>query len=193
MRRALPHDITNALAASALVIESGLVGNDAVGTALATFVGPRHRLEHLADIDGVAWYNDSKATTPHAASAAIHSFRGIVLIAGGYDKGVDLSPMAAEPDRIDAVIAIGNTGPALAALFRGVDLVEVVDRLDEAVELAARIASPGQTVLLSPGCASFDHYGGFEARGDHFRALVDALRSSLDRAVAAQPDPGDRT
>ena len=193
MRRALPHDITNALAASALVIESGLVSNDAVGTALATFVGPKHRLEHLADIDGVAWYNDSKATTPHAASAAIRSFRGIVLIAGGYDKGVDLSPMAAEADRVDAVIAIGNTGPALAALFRGVDRVDVVDRLDEAVELAARIASPGQTVLLSPGCASFDHYGGFEARGDHFRTLVEALRSPLDRAVAAQPDPGDRT
>ncbi len=81
-----------------MVLESGLVETDAVGTALTTFVGPKHRLEHLADIDGVGWYNDSKATTPHAASAAIRSFRGIVLIAGGYDKGVDLSPMAAEPD-----------------------------------------------------------------------------------------------
>jgi len=156
-------------------------------------------LEHLADIDGVAWYNDSKATTPHAASAAIRSFRGIVLIAGGYDKGVDLSPMAAEPDRVDAVIAIGHTGPALAAVFAGVDRIDVVDRLDEAVELAAGIASPGQTVLLSPGCASFDHYSSFEARGDHFRALVDALRSQLDRTdrrrdpVAPQPDQGDRT
>ena len=107
MRRALPHDITNTLAASALVLESGLVETDAVGTALATFVGPKHRLEHIADIDGVGWYNDSKATTPHAASAAIRAFDGIVLIAGGYDKGVDLSSMAAEPDRVDALIAIG--------------------------------------------------------------------------------------
>jgi UDP-N-acetylmuramoylalanine--D-glutamate ligase len=193
MRRALPHDITNALAASALVLESGLVDAAAVGTALATFVGPKHRLEHLADIDGVGWYNDSKATTPHAASAAIRSFRGIVLIAGGYDKGVDLSPMAAEPDRVDALIAIGRTGPALAAVFGGVDRVDVVDTLDEAVELAARIASPGQTVLLSPGCASFDQYSGFEARGDHFRSLVDALQRQPRRAVASQPDPGDRT
>ncbi len=159
-------------------------------------------MEHLADIDGVAWYNDSKATTPHAASAAIRSFHGIVLIAGGYDKGVDLSPMAAEPERIDAVVAIGDTGPALAALFGGTERVEVVDRLDEAVELAARIASPGQTVLLSPGCASFDHYSGFEARGDHFRTLVDGLhtqtrhtqtRHTQTRPVAPQPDPGDRT
>ena len=193
MRRALPHDITNALAASALVLESGLVETDAVGTALATFVGPKHRLEHLADIDGVGWYNDSKATTPHAASAAIRSFRGIVLIAGGYDKGVDLSAMAAEPDRVDALIAIGHTGPALARLFSGVDRVEVVDTLDEAVELAARIASPGQTVLLSPGCASFDQYTGFEARGDHFRTLVDALQRQPRRPAAAHPEPGDRS
>ena len=64
-------------------------------------------------------------------------------------------------------------------MFRGVDRVEVVDRLDEAVELASRITSPGQTVLLSPGCASFDHYSGFEARGDHFRTLVDALRIAV--------------
>ena len=194
MRRALPHDITNALAASALVLESGLVETDAVGTALATFVGPKHRLEHLADIDGVGWYNDSKATTPHAASAAIRSFRGIVLIAGGYDKGVDLSPMAAEPDRVDALIAIGHTGPALAtAVQRRRPASRSSTRLDEAVELAARIASPGQTVLLSPGCASFDQYTGFEARGDHFRTLVDALQRQPRRPAAAHPEPGDRS
>ena len=88
------------------------------------------------------------------------------------------------------MIAIGTPGPALAAAFRGVDRVEAVDRLVEAVELASRIASPGDTVLLSPGCASFDQYGGFEARGDHFRTLVAALRSrALHRAVAPQPDP----
>ncbi len=116
-----------------------------------------------------------------------------MLIAGGYDKGVDLSPMAVESDRVDALIAIGNTGPRLATAFGAVDRVEVVDTLDEAVELAARIATAGQTVLLSPGCASFDQYSGFEARGDHFRTLVDALGHRPRRTVALQPDSGDRT
>ena len=192
MRRALPHDITNALAASALVLESGLVGADAVGAALAEFVGPRHRLEHLADIDGVGWYNDSKATTPHAASAAIRSFERIVLIAGGYDKGVDLSPMAADAERVDALIAIGATGPRLADAFGEVAHVEVVDTLDQAVERAARIASAGQTVLLSPGCASFDQYVGFEARGDHYRELVGALQHRPAGALAPTPETRDR-
>ncbi len=190
MRRSLPHDLTNALAAAALVLESGLADVDAVRTALTTFVGPPHRLEHLADIDGVSWFNDSKATTPHAASAAIRSFDHVVLIAGGYDKHVDLSPMAAEPDRVDALIAIGDTGPALARMFAAVEHVEVVADLPAAVGRAAQIAEPGQTVLLSPGCASFDQYRGFEARGDHFRSLVDELRPASHEPSRHQP--GDR-
>jgi UDP-N-acetylmuramoylalanine--D-glutamate ligase len=172
MRRSLPHDITNALAASALVLETGLAGPDAVGRALATFNGPPHRLEHVGTWNDVAWYNDSKATTPHAAAAAIRSFRGIVLIAGGYDKHVDLSPMAADADHVDAVIALGATAPAIVDAFASVDRIEVVDDLAEAVALASRIAPPGSTVLLSPGCASFDQFQNFEHRGDRFRALA---------------------
>jgi UDP-N-acetylmuramoylalanine--D-glutamate ligase len=172
MRRSLPHDITNALAASALVLETGLAGPDAVGRALATFKGPPHRLEHVGTWNDVAWYNDSKATTPHAAAAAIRSFSGIVLIAGGYDKHVDLSPMAADADHVDAVIALGATAPAVVAAFASVDRREVVDDLAEAVALASRIAAPGATVLLSPGCASFDQFQSFEHRGDRFRALA---------------------
>jgi UDP-N-acetylmuramoylalanine--D-glutamate ligase len=172
MRRSLPHDITNALAASALVLETGLAGPDAVGRALATFTGPPHRLEHVGTWNDVAWYNDSKATTPHAAAAAIRSFSGIVLIAGGYDKHVDLSPMAADADHVDAVIALGATAPAVVQAFASVDRREVVDDLAEAVALASRIAPPGATVLLSPGCASFDQFQSFEHRGDRFRALA---------------------
>jgi UDP-N-acetylmuramoylalanine--D-glutamate ligase len=172
MRRSLPHDITNALAASALVLETGLAGPDAVGRALATFNGPPHRLEHVGTWNDVAWYNDSKATTPHAAAAAIRSFRGIVLIAGGYDKHVDLSPMAADADHVDAVIALGATAPAIVDAFASVERLEVVDDLAEAVALASRIAPPGATVLLSPGCASFDQFQSFEHRGDRFRALA---------------------
>jgi UDP-N-acetylmuramoylalanine--D-glutamate ligase len=102
----------------------------------------------------------------------VRSFSQLVLIAGGYDKGVDLAPMAADISGVDAVLAVGDTAPRVATAFDGVAVVEIVADLDEAVDRAARLARPGSTVLLSPGCASFDRYGGFEERGDHFRALV---------------------
>jgi UDP-N-acetylmuramoylalanine--D-glutamate ligase len=172
MQRSLPHDITNALAAAALVLETGLADAAAVATALGRFTGPPHRLEHVGTWDGIAWYNDSKATTPHAAAAAIRSFDRIVLIAGGYDKHVDLGPMAVDRDRVDALITMGPTATAIAAAFAGVDRIEPADDMEQAVALAAHLAVPGSTVLLSPGCASFDRYSGFEQRGDHFRALV---------------------
>lgn len=175
MWRALPHDVANALAAAALVLETGLVGIEQVATALAGFVGPVHRLQHVGTWDDVAWFDDSKATTPHAAAAAIRSFERVVLVAGGYDKGVDLSPMAVDRDRVVTVIGVGATGPAVASLFEGVPHVEVVPGLPEAVALADRLARRGDTVLLSPGCASFDQYGGFEERGRHFASLVRQL------------------
>jgi UDP-N-acetylmuramoylalanine--D-glutamate ligase len=172
MRRSLPHDVTNALAASALVLESGLADGAAIRTALADFTGPPHRLELLGSDRGVEWYNDSKATTPHAAAVAIHAFDDIVLIAGGKDKHVDLAEMAVEADRVKAVIAIGETRDAVAAAFAGVATVETTEFLPAAVERAAALARPGDTVLLSPGCASLDQYRSFEARGDHFRDLA---------------------
>jgi UDP-N-acetylmuramoylalanine--D-glutamate ligase len=177
MRRHLPHDVTNALAASALVLESELAGTDAIRSALSTFEGPPHRLEHVGTWNDVAWFNDSKATTPHAATAAIRSFDHVVLIAGGYDKGVDLAEMATDADRVDAVIAMGATAGAVARAFGRVPTVEVVADLERAVEMAQRIARPGATVLLSPGCASFDQYRSFEHRGDHFRSLVHAVHT----------------
>ncbi len=172
MRRSLPHDISNALAASAMVLESGLADASAIERALAEFTGPAHRLEHLGALDGVEWYNDSKATTPHAAAVAIHAFDDIVLIAGGKDKHVDLAEMAVEPERLRAVVAIGETRDAVAAAFDGVQIVETTEFLPEAVERAVRLARPGDTLLLSPGCASLDQYRSFEARGDHFRELA---------------------
>jgi UDP-N-acetylmuramoylalanine--D-glutamate ligase len=180
MKRSLPHDVTNALAACALVLETGLGDVAAIGVALASFTGPPHRLEHLGTWNGVSWYNDSKATTPHAAAAAVRSFDHLVLIAGGYDKGVDLRPMADDVSRIDAVIAIGDTAPAIASAFADVASVQVVADLADAVGRAAVVAGPGTTVLLSPGCASFDQYPGFEARGDHFRSLVLERFATID-------------
>jgi UDP-N-acetylmuramoylalanine--D-glutamate ligase len=179
LRRRLPHDVTNALAAAALVLETGLADADAVAAGLATFVGPPHRLELIGTIDGIEWYNDSKATTPHAATAAIKSFHRIVLIAGGADKGVDLSSMAAEPERFAAVIGLGTTARNIVDLFTaaGVDAERVVDlhTLERAVLRAAEWATNGDVVLLSPGCASLDQFTNFEARGDTFRRLVAAL------------------
>lgn len=172
MRRSLPHDITNALAASALVLEAGLATETDIAAALAEFVGPAHRLEHITSRDGIDWFNDSKATTPHAAAVAIAAFDHIVLIAGGKDKHVDLAEMAVDAHRVDAVVAIGETADQIVEAFSTVDRVERRSTLVEAVEYAASIAVSGQTVLLSPGCASLDQYPSYGARGDEFRSLV---------------------
>jgi UDP-N-acetylmuramoylalanine--D-glutamate ligase len=172
MRRRLPHDITNALAASALVIESGLADPDAIAEALATFEAPPHRLEPVASADGVDWFNDSKATTPHATSAAIRAFDSLVLIAGGSRKGVDLSPMATEPGRVRAVVAIGEAAPDVRAVFAPTTTVVDADTMAAAVRVAGDLARRGDAVVLSPGCASFDWYTGYPARGDDFKRLV---------------------
>ena len=182
MRRRLPHDITNALAAAALVIESGLASADAVAAALATFVGPPHRIEPIGEAEGVTWYNDSKATTPHAALTAIRAFDSLVLIAGGRNKGLDLGELASEPQRLRGVVAIGEAAPLIAAVFAGVCPVVTATSMRDAVERAGELAEPGDAVVLSPACASFDWYpdGGYPARGDDFRALV---RAHLDQST----------
>ena len=174
MRRALPHDLTNGLAAAALALEAGLAGPADVAAALATFTGPPHRIEFAADDGKVRWFDDSKATTPHAASVAIRAFDRVVLIAGGRNKGVDLAPMAAEPERIRAVVAIGEAADAIASAFAAAVPVVTAGSMADAVARAGELAEPGDVVLLSPGCASFDWYpdGGYPARGDDFKRLV---------------------
>ena len=180
MRRSLPHDITNALAASALVLETGLADVEAIGRALAEFDAPPHRLEPVGVAAGVAWFNDSKATTPHAASAAIAAFDSLVLIAGGSRKGVDLTAMAAGAQRVRAVVAIGEAAPDIHAVFDPHTQVVDAGSMAEAVSIAAGLARPGDAVVLSPGCASFDWYSGYPARGDDFKRLV---RAHLDQEV----------
>jgi UDP-N-acetylmuramoylalanine--D-glutamate ligase len=185
MRRRLPHDVTNALAASALVIESGLAGPAAIADALESFQAPPHRLEPVGTAGGVSWFNDSKATTPHAASAAIRAFDSLVLIAGGSRKGVDLSPMGDEAHRVRAVVAVGEAAPDIHGVFDASTVVVDAGSMSEAVRLAADLAEPGDAVVLSPGCASFDWYSGYPARGDDFRRLVTAhLAASTVRSEA---------
>jgi UDP-N-acetylmuramoylalanine--D-glutamate ligase len=172
MRRALPHDLTNALAASALAIETGLATPADIATALASFDAPEHRLEPIGELGGITWYNDSKATTPHAASTAIRAFESLVLIAGGSRKGVDLAPMADEHWRLRAVIAIGEAAPDVHAAFDGRVTVLDADSMPAAIELASAAAAPGDAVVLSPGCASFDWYRDYTERGTVFKQLV---------------------
>ena len=174
MRRSLPHDITNALAAAALVLESGLGDAVAIEAALSSFTHPPHRIEPIGVFGGATWINDSKATTPHAALTAIRGFDRIVLLAGGRNKGLDLASLATEHRRIVSVVALGEDAPEIVDAFASWCPVKVAGTMADAVEAAASLATPGDTVLLSPACASFDWYpdGGYPARGDDFRRLV---------------------
>jgi UDP-N-acetylmuramoylalanine--D-glutamate ligase len=129
----------------------------------------------VAEIGGVVWVNDSKATNTHSALASIANYDSVLLIAGGLAKGQDVTPLAAEPN-VRLVIGIGEAGPTVveAAGDRGV----LAGDIDSAVETAARHARPGDTVLLAPACASFDQFGSYAERGDRFAALVAALERS---------------
>ena len=169
--RALPHDLANALAASATALEGG--GHaDGVRTALRAFRGLPHRVEPVGTWDGVAWYDDSKATAPHATLAAVRGFASVVLIAGGRNKGLDLRVLAAAAPHLRSVVAIGEAADEVAAAFFGLRPVTVATSMEEAVTLAAGQAQAGDAVVLSPGCASFDWYAGYAERGDAFAALV---------------------
>jgi UDP-N-acetylmuramoylalanine--D-glutamate ligase len=177
LQRRFPHDLSNALAAAAACIESGLVAPDRIDDGLSAFRVPPHRIEPVGSAEGVEWFNDSKATSPHAALTAIRSFESLVLIAGGRNKGLDLASLASESSRIRAVVAIGESADEIGAAFSGLCPVLRAGSMGEAVEAARTAARPGDAVLLSPACASFDWYptGGYPARGDDFRRLVGEL------------------
>lgn len=145
--------------------------------AIATFAPMPHRLQLVTEIDGVRYVDDSKATNPAAVIAALRSYQQpIVLIAGGRSKGSDLAAMGAEiAGRVKAVVGIGETAREILAAARGVTGAEAFS-MEEAVQRARRFAQPGDIVLLSPGCASFDMFASADDRGDQFAAAVAALR-----------------
>jgi UDP-N-acetylmuramoylalanine--D-glutamate ligase len=122
----------------------------------------------------VQWYDDSKATTPASVLAAVAGFESVVLIAGGRNKGLDLSVLASGVPPVRAVVAIGDAAGEIEAAFAGRVPVATAAAMEDAVAAAAELARPGDAVLLSPGCASFDWYPGYAARGDHFAGLVRA-------------------
>ncbi len=140
-----------------------------VAEVAAAFRPGEHRRQLVATHHGVSYVDDSKATNPHAAVAAIRAYPSVVLIAGGLAKGLDIRPLAAEPN-VKAIVAIGDSGPDLieASAGRGV----LAASMDEAVTVATEAARPGDTVLLAPGCASFDMFDSYAARGSAFSAAV---------------------
>ncbi len=172
LRRQLPHDVSNALAAAATVLEPKLATPDGVADALASFTGPRHRIELVARADGIDWYDDSKATTPHAATTAVRGFSSVVLLAGGRNKGLDLGPLADVASHVRAVVTIGEAAAEVAAAFHGTAPVEEAGSMADAVRAARRLARAGDAVLLSPACASFDWYSSYGERGDDFARHV---------------------
>lgn len=169
--RRLPHDRFDALAAVATALPGG-ANTEGIRDALRSFAGLAHRVELVVDRGGVSFYNDSKATTPHAVAAALAGFESAVLIAGGRNKGIDLSPMADRIDNLRAVVAIGEAADEIASAFATHRSVVTADSMDAAVAVAIEHAEPGDAVLLSPGCASFDWYANYGARGDDFARAV---------------------
>jgi len=196
------HNVSNALAAVATALLLG-VAPDAIRRAAADFTGVEHRLEPVGLIDGVRFVNDSQGTQPDAVAAALRAFEApVVLIAGGRDKGVDLSglgPIVAE--RAAAAVLIGESGPALEALFRqsGLARTERADSLEAAVRRADALVrevqataladggAPGLigTVLLSPAAASFDMFVDYADRGRTFRAAVATIAAERREGGAA--------
>ena len=175
MKRSLPHDVTNALAAAAVCMESGLATAQHVANALEQFENAPHRIQFVAEIHGVRWFNDSKATSPHAASVALRAFDSIVLIAGGKNKDLDLSQMASEPHRMRAVVAIGMAADEIAQAFSGVCTVVKAENMIAAVSQAHELSRSGDVVVLSPGCTSYDWYSNYGERGDDFMTCVREL------------------
>ena len=206
------HNVSNALAAVAVALLFG-VAPDAIREAASSFTGVEHRLESVGLIDGVRFVNDSQGTQPDAVIAALRAFdRPIVLIAGGRDKGVDLSGLAGVvAERAAAAVVIGESGPRLEALFQDAGLrhTERAETLEAAVERAAILAREAlaaagpaagpATVLLSPAAASFDMFVDYAARGRAFRSAVAALASAtvtpaavIPAALATGPEGRDR-
>jgi UDP-N-acetylmuramoylalanine--D-glutamate ligase len=170
-----PHNAQNAAAAVAVARALG-ISDDKIAEGLATYPGLPHRMERVAEKNGVLFVNDSKATNPASTAPALGAYPRIHWILGGLRKSDDLDECASYFGNVKAAYTIGEAGPLFAQLLRGrIETVEHSVTLETAVRNAAAAAEPGDVVLLSPACASFDQFKDYEARGDAFRAAVEAL------------------
>ena len=170
-----PHNAQNVAAAVAAARALG-IDDPVIARALASYRGLPHRMERIAERNGVLFINDSKATNPNSAAPALAAYPKVHWILGGLPKSDDLDPCEPFLDHVRAAYTIGEAGPLFAELLEGKVPVRRCEMLHEAVSCAARAAAPGEVVLLSPACASFDQFRDYEARGDAFRAAVEALR-----------------
>jgi UDP-N-acetylmuramoylalanine--D-glutamate ligase len=171
------HNIYNVLAAAA-VSKALSIADDILCSALGEFTGVEHRQEFVATVDGVGWVNDSKATNLNAMRQALEALAGrAVLIAGGRDKGNDYSTIAELVGRkVSLLVAIGESKEKIVSAFRDIVEVKTAATLEDAVSTAREAAVPGQTVIFSPGCSSFDMFENFEDRGRRFKQCVQQLK-----------------
>jgi UDP-N-acetylmuramoylalanine--D-glutamate ligase len=168
------HNVANALAALALGAAVGLPCEGMLAV-LRGFPGLPHRCQWVGRASGVDWYNDSKGTNVGATCAALKGLaaeRPVVLLAGGDGKGADFGPLASACEGVRAVVTLGRDGPLIAAALAGVVPLAAASDLPDAVAQAAGLARPGDAVLLSPACASFDMFRDYIDRGERFVAAV---------------------
>lgn len=172
------HNIANALAALALGWAAG-IPEAVMCVALTEFKGLAHRMQKIAEINGVLWVNDSKATNTSACIAALMSFtRKVILIAGGDSKQVDMQELGAIIQaKVKAAVLIGKDANLIASAIDGAVPAHIVATLNEAVKIAEKLAETGETVLLSPACTSLDQFKNYQERGDQFIQAVQGLQS----------------
>jgi UDP-N-acetylmuramoylalanine--D-glutamate ligase len=170
------HNVENAMAAAAAALFFG-ISREAVCHAMRTFGGLTHRIERVRELNGITWYNDSKATNPHAAEAALRAFdEPLVLICGGSEKGSEFADWAdLVIENCRHVICFGESSPRMVDALGGRVSVSRVSDLTAAVAEAQRAGADGGIVILSPACASFDQFDSYEHRGDVFKEMINAL------------------
>ncbi len=175
------HNLENVLAAVCVGMLAG-IQSEQIRHAVAEFKAVEHRLEYVATIRGVEYYNDSKATNVDATIKALESFPGrIHLILGGKDKGSDYSVLnSLLRDRVKRVCTIGAAATKIESQIQGTEIVSA-GTLESAVKRASEAAMPGDVVLLAPACASFDQFDSYEHRGRVFKSLVEQLARSQER------------
>lgn len=174
-----PHNLQNAAIAIAIVSALG-IGEDVWRKGLESFVGLPHRMERVAEAGGVLFINDSKATNPASTAPALGAFPRIHWILGGLPKGDDLDECAPYFEHVVQAYTIGEAGPRFAEILDPIMPVQRSEMLCDAVRHAMDAAKPGEVIMLSPACASFDQFRNFEARGDSFRQIVEALIADRD-------------
>ena len=165
------YNLCNAMIAACMAYKLGVSLED-IRATIASFTPVEHRLEYIGEKDGVKYYNDSKATNTHAVTAALSSFeKNIILLAGGHDKGISFDALKQYDPRVKCCIGFGETREQFKEIFTNVQTQET---MKEALDVAISLAQPGDVVLLSPACSSYDQFPNYEVRGKLFKEMVHA-------------------